>query len=70
MLDTQLSCAVHRHENACSPRDVGGAPGYEESLEALAVRDHASAQISRNGSDFDPRAFDIDGINARLDARK
>ena len=59
-------------ENACPPEDVGGAPGYEEFLEALADPDHPEHADQKEwiGRPFDPRAFDIDEINARLNARE
>ena len=59
-------------ENACPPEDVGGAPGYEEFLEALADPNHPEHAELKNwiGRPFDPRAFDINEINARLNARE
>lgn len=59
-------------ENACPPQDVGGVGGYEEFLEALADPAHPEhAELQRwIGRPFDPRAFDIDEINARLNARE
>jgi hypothetical protein len=55
-------------ENACPPEDVGGARGYEEFLLALADHDHPDHVDLKEwiGRPFDPRAFDIDEINARL----
>ena len=55
-------------ENACPPEDIGGAPGYEEFLEALADPahpDHAEqkAWIRR---DFDPKEFSVEEANRRL----
>lgn len=55
-------------ENACPPEDVGGAPGYEEFLEALrdpshSEHDHLKAWI---GGAFDPTAFDVEAVNVRL----
>jgi hypothetical protein len=51
---------------------VGGAPGYEEFLEALADPTHPehAALTEWIGRPFDPRAFDIDTVNARLNARE
>jgi hypothetical protein len=59
-------------ENACPPEDVGGAPGYEEFLEALADSNHPEhAEQNRwIGRPFDPRAFDLEEINRRLNARE
>lgn len=55
-------------ENACPPEDVGGAPGYEEFLAALAdpddpQHDELKAWI---GGPFDPTAFDVAEVNERL----
>ena len=57
-------------ENACPPEDAGGAPGYEEFLEALADPNHPEHAALKRwiGRPFDPRAFDIDEINQRLNA--
>lgn len=57
-------------ENACPPEDVGGAPGYEEFLEALADPQHPEHDEQKEwiGRPFDPRAFDVDEVNARLTA--
>lgn len=59
-------------ENTCPPQDVGGAPGYEEFLEALADPRHPEhANLKRwIGRPFDPRAFDIEEVNRRLNARE
>jgi hypothetical protein len=59
-------------ENACPPEDVGGSSGYEEFLEALADPDHPEHADQKEwiGSPFDPYAFDMDAINARLNARE
>jgi len=55
-------------ENACPPEDVGGAPGYEEFLEALADPDHSEHQHLKDwiGGSFDPAAFDVAEANQRL----
>ena len=44
---------------ACSPEDVGGTPGYQEYLEAMAEPDHERHDefMGWRGS-FDPEAFD------------
>jgi len=57
-------------ENACPPEDVGGAGGYEEFLQALADPDHPDHAGLKEwiGRPFDPRAFDVDEINARLNS--
>jgi hypothetical protein len=55
-------------ENACPPEDVGGAPGYEEFLEALADPNHPEHAQLKDwiGGPFDPAAFDIEEVNRRL----
>ena len=59
-------------ENACPPEDVGGSSGYEEFLEALAEPGHPEHAEQKEwiGRPFDPHLFDIDEINARLQARE
>jgi hypothetical protein len=59
-------------ENACPPEDVGGSSGYEEFLEALADPDHPEHADLKEwiGRPFDPKAFNLDEINARLNARE
>jgi hypothetical protein len=54
--------------NACPPEDVGGVPGYEEFLQALADPGHEEHEhyLSWVGGSFDPRAFDLDDVNNRL----
>jgi hypothetical protein len=58
--------------NACPPEDIGGAPGYEEFLEAIRDPQHPEHQatLQRCGGAFDPSEFDpmqaqerLDGIN-------
>ena len=55
-------------ENACPPEDVGGAPGYEEFLEALADPNHSEHQNLKEwiGGSFDPTAFSVAEVNERL----
>jgi hypothetical protein len=55
-------------ENACPPQDVGGPPGYEEFLAALADPNHQEhASMTRwIGRPFDAAAFDLAEINERL----
>jgi hypothetical protein len=59
---------------ACPPEDVGGAPGYEEFLEALADPDHDQHDDMFRwiGRPFDPEDAGIDRIIERLEtlARK
>lgn len=68
-LDTPILLAVCiAGANACPPEDVGGVPGYEEFLEALADPDHAEHEMLSKwiGGPFEPTAFDIDQVNQRL----
>jgi hypothetical protein len=54
--------------NACPPEDVGGAPGYLEFLEAIsnpAHEEHAE-MLTWIGGSFDPTAFSLAEVNARL----
>jgi hypothetical protein len=55
-------------ENACPPEDVGGAPGYEEFLAALADPTHSEHGHLKEwiGGAFDPATFDVDEVNRRL----
>jgi hypothetical protein len=55
-------------ENACPPEDVGGAPGYEEFLEAIADPDHSEHEELKAwiGRPFDPTEFDLAEVNRRL----
>lgn len=56
-------------ENACPPEDVGGPPGYFEFLAALrdpAHAEHANMLDWIGGGSFDPTAFDLSELNARL----
>ena len=56
--------------NACPPEDVGGAPGYEEFLEAIGDPKHPDHRDLKKwiGGKFDPAAFNIEEVNARLNA--
>ncbi|MGA8709255.1 MAG: plasmid pRiA4b ORF-3 family protein [Steroidobacteraceae bacterium] len=55
-------------ENACPPEDVGGPPGYFEFLAAIKDPTHEEhANLLRwIGGAFDPTAFDLAEVNARL----
>ena len=55
-------------ENACPPDDVGGIHGYAEFLKAIADPKHEehAAMLEWAGGSFNPRAFDLDRINAYL----
>jgi hypothetical protein len=51
---------------ACPPEDIGGVPGYEEFLAAIADPEHERHDeiVEWHGDDFDPSAVDADRINA------
>ena len=55
-------------ENACPPEDVGGPPGYEEFLSALADNKHPEHRDLKAwiGGSFDSTAFSADEVNKRL----
>ena len=55
-------------ENACPPEDVGGPPGYEEFLAALADPKHPEHRDLKEwiGGSFDATAFSVDEVNERL----
>jgi hypothetical protein len=55
-------------ENACPPQDVGGPPGYEEFLAALANPSHPEHESMTRwiGRPFDAAAFDLAEANERL----
>ena len=55
-------------ENTCPPEDCGGVWGYADLLETLAdpeAPDHED-MLEWVGGEFDPAAFDIEEVNARL----
>lgn len=54
--------------NACPPEDVGGEPGYENFLAAIADPAHEEhADMKRwIGRPFDPAAFALAEVNERL----
>lgn len=55
-------------KRACPPEDCGGPWGYAEFLEALADPAHEShaSLLEWLGGNFDPAAFDLAAINAKL----
>ena len=68
-LDAAICSAVCLDgENACPPEDVGGAPGYEEFLAALADPTDPEHEPLKEwiGGLFDPTAFDVAEVNERL----
>ena len=55
-------------ENVCPLEDVGGAPGYEDFVQALANPAHPEHDERKEwvGRPFDPAAFDVAEINQWL----
>ena len=53
---------------ACPPEDVGGVWGYAPFLDAIQNPEHPEHEdyVEWGGEDFDPKAFDLDEINAAL----
>ena len=53
---------------ACPPDDVGGPGGYEHFLAAIADPDHEEHDhlLEWCGGGFDPEAFSVRAVNARL----
>ena len=53
---------------ACPPEDVGGVWGYDYFLEAIQDPTHEEHENYTEwiGGDFDPEAFDLEEVNARL----
>lgn len=54
--------------NACPPEDVGGPPGFEYFLDAIADPKHPEHAdlLAWGGGEYDPRRFDLTAINAAL----
>ena len=59
-------------ERACPPEDVGGQPGYEEFLTAIADPAHEEHDdmLVWVGGLFDPEGFDINCVNRGLRRRR
>jgi len=57
---------------ACPPEDCGGFPGYSRLLEAIGNPKHPEHEemLDWVGEEWDPEAFNIDAVNARLQPRK
>jgi hypothetical protein len=55
-------------ERACPPEDCGGVWGYANLLAAWKDSNHSDHRESQEwlGSEFDPEAFDVDGVNQML----
>ena len=62
--------AVAAGARACPPEDVGGAPGYESFLWALAHPNHKEHEHYREwiGGPFDPEQFDVGEAARRVRA--
>ncbi len=56
-------------ERACPPEDSGGPPGYYDILAVLAGNgpEHRQEILDWLEEDYDPEAFSVDHVNARLD---
>ncbi len=56
---------------ACPPEDVGGPWGYSDFLEAIKDPHHEEhvRYLEWIGGEFDPDAFDLEGVNNRLRQR-
>jgi len=54
--------------NACPPEDVGGVPGYEDFVAAMADPTHPEHDHLRQwyGEPYDPTAFDLQEVQQRL----
>ncbi len=65
----ELTTASEGQRSLPPPEDVGGAPGYEEFLEALADPDHEQHDdmVSWSGASFDPEDARIERIVERFD---
>jgi hypothetical protein len=59
-------------QGACPPDDVGGVPGFENFVQALADPAHPEHDelMSWYGSRFDPAAFSAANVQERLDEIK
>ena len=66
-LDVKLPICI-AGANAAPPDDCGGAPGYEDFVQAMADPAHPEHEEMKAwiGRDWDPHAFDIDHINSWL----
>jgi hypothetical protein len=55
-------------KRACPPEDVGGIWGYDTFVEAIKNPEHDEHDdyLQWIGGMFDPEAFDLDAVNARL----
>jgi len=55
-------------ERACPPEDVGGVPGYQDFLRAIAEPNHEEheSMLVWIGGAYDPEGFDINCVNREL----
>lgn len=55
-------------KRACPPEDVGGVWGYERFLQVIQDADDPEHEdlLEWIGGEFDPEAFDLEGVNALL----
>ena len=55
-------------QRACPPEDIGGVPGYEVFLQAIADPSHPAhaMYVDWIGGEFDPEAFSLTKINQGL----
>jgi hypothetical protein len=55
-------------QRACPPEDVGGVWGYQDFLEAMRDPRHPEHEdmVEWIGGEFDPKAFDVRGVNGAL----
>jgi hypothetical protein len=60
--------ALAAGERACPPEDIGGAPGYEAFLWAMAHPNHREHEHHREwiGGEFDPERFDLKAADRRV----
>lgn len=65
-----VSCVAG--ERAAPPEDCGSYPGYYQLVEAMADPKHPARHdlLEWLGGPYNPEAFDLDAINARLTPRK
>jgi hypothetical protein len=58
-------------ERSCPPENCGGPSGYQDFLEALLNPYHPAhaRALAWAGGRFDPEAFDLAAVNARLRSR-
>lgn len=59
-------------KRSCPPEDVGGAPGYDAFLEALAdpTHDEHASMLEWIGGPFEAERFDVISANDRLPKRR